>query len=79
MKKIEAVVRPSKLNDVKDALSAADLLEGAEEMNPRKLRVDPLMPGVSIGHHLGTAGTLGLVVFDRDTGDDPWHVPAPQA
>ena len=49
-----------------------------EETNVRKKRIDPIVPGVSVCHHSGTAGTLGLVVFDRQTGDacmlSNWHV-----
>lgn len=53
-------------------------LVAAEETNPRKLRVDPLRPGISVSHPSGTAGTLGMIVFDRQTGDpcilSNWHV-----
>lgn len=44
----------------------------------RKTRMDPLMAGVSIAHHLSTAGTLGAVVLDRTTRAplllSNWHV-----
>lgn len=49
-----------------------------EEINVRKKRIDPIVPGVSVSHPSGSAGTLGLVVFDRQTGDacmlSNWHV-----
>ncbi|QBF33089.1 DNA/RNA non-specific endonuclease [Thalassococcus sp. S3] len=43
-----------------------------------KQRLDPVMPGASVSHINGTAGTLGLIVFDGDTGApcilSNWHV-----
>lgn len=49
-----------------------------EQLDFRRQRVDPLRPGVSIAHVDETAGTLGLVVFDRATGApcvlSNWHV-----
>lgn len=39
---------------------------------------DPLMPGVSVGHEQGSAGTVGCFVVDRRTADryvlSNWHV-----
>ncbi|RVU39090.1 DNA/RNA non-specific endonuclease [Hwanghaeella grinnelliae] len=53
-------------------------LVDAEQLNQRRQRVDPLVPGVSVAHRSGSAGTLGLVVFDRSTGApcilSNWHV-----
>ncbi|WP_425404523.1 DNA/RNA non-specific endonuclease [Hwanghaeella sp.] len=50
----------------------------AEQLNERRRRADPMVPGISVSHRLGTAGTLGLVVFDRATGTpcilSNWHV-----
>lgn len=44
----------------------------------RKLRLDPMVPGVSVSHPKGTAGTLGTIVYDRRTGApcvlSNWHV-----
>ena len=34
----------------------------------RRARRDPIQPGISISHHLGTAGTIEAVVFDRTDG-----------
>lgn len=49
-----------------------------EAPGDRKRRLDPLVPGVSVCHPGGTAGTLGMIVFDRATGDpcmlSNWHV-----
>jgi len=46
--------------------------------DPRKLRHDPLVPGISVGHPTGTAGTLGCIVYDRQEGRphilSNWHV-----
>lgn len=46
--------------------------------DPRKQRQDPLMPGISISHPKGTAGTLGCIVYDRQEGRphilSNWHV-----
>lgn len=53
-------------------------LETLETSNPRKTRQNPLLPGISVSHRDGSAGTLGLVVFDRQSGDpcmlSNWHV-----
>ena len=44
----------------------------------RKLRHDPLLPGISVSHPAGTAGTLGCIVYDRQEGRphilSNWHV-----
>ncbi|WP_064742049.1 DNA/RNA non-specific endonuclease [Inquilinus limosus] len=44
----------------------------------RKLRHDPLVPGISVSHPSGTAGTLGCIVYDRQDGRphilSNWHV-----
>ncbi|MEU4745163.1 DNA/RNA non-specific endonuclease [Actinosynnema sp. NPDC023658] len=44
----------------------------------RKTRVDPVVPGVSVGHVRVSAGTVGCVVYDRDDGTpyvlSNWHV-----
>lgn len=34
----------------------------------RRHRRDPVQPGISISHHLGTAGTIGAIVYDRTDG-----------
>jgi endonuclease G, mitochondrial len=43
-----------------------------------KLRVDPVMPGVSVGHVKVSAGTIGCIVYDRNDGTplilSNWHV-----
>lgn len=46
--------------------------------NNRKIKIDPIRPGVSISNVHGTAGTLGCIVYDRVT-ETPyilsnWHV-----
>ncbi len=50
----------------------------AESPDPRKARVDPVRPGVSVGHPSVTCGTAGAVVYDRETGApyllSNWHV-----
>lgn len=49
-----------------------------EQMDARRERIDPLRPGVSVSHVNGTAGTIGLIVYDRATGApcilSNWHV-----
>ncbi|MFI9009203.1 DNA/RNA non-specific endonuclease [Actinosynnema sp. NPDC053489] len=44
----------------------------------RKTRVDPVVPGVSVGHVRVSAGTVGCVVYDRVDGTpyvlSNWHV-----
>lgn len=46
--------------------------------DPRKRRQDTLQPGLSIAHVRETAGTIGAIVYDRDTGEplvlSNWHV-----
>ncbi|MGV1754930.1 DNA/RNA non-specific endonuclease [Agrobacterium sp. CG674] len=50
----------------------------AEQLDLRKQRIDPIRPGVSVAHIAESAGTIGLVVFDRSTGSpcilSNWHV-----
>lgn len=50
----------------------------AQAISDRKKRLDPIVPGVSISHPSGTAGTLGLIVYDNQTGIpcvlSNWHV-----
>ncbi len=45
---------------------------------PRKTRIDPIMPGVSVANKKETAGTIGGIVFDRKEGTpyilSNWHV-----
>lgn len=49
-----------------------------EQLDLRRQRIDPIRPGVSVAHIAVSAGTLGLVVFDRSTGApcilSNWHV-----
>lgn len=49
-----------------------------QAVDARRGRMDPLRPGISVSHVDGTAGTLGLIVFDRATGApcilSNWHV-----
>ncbi|WP_106277999.1 DNA/RNA non-specific endonuclease [Geodermatophilus tzadiensis] len=44
----------------------------------RKVRLDPVVPGISVGHPSITAGTIGGVVYDRRDGTpyvlSNWHV-----
>ncbi|MEU4447128.1 DNA/RNA non-specific endonuclease [Actinosynnema sp. NPDC050801] len=46
--------------------------------NVRKTRIDPVVPGVSLGHVRVSAGTFGCVVYDRVDGTpyvlSNWHV-----
>ena len=48
------------------------------EAGPRKVRIDPVVPGVSVAHTNETAGTIGCIVFDRHDGTpyvlSNWHV-----
>lgn len=47
-------------------------------VNARKIRTDPVSPGVSVAHKLVTAGTIGCIVYDRLSGApyilSNWHV-----
>lgn len=49
-----------------------------EQPDQRRSRVDPICPGISVSHIAGTAGTIGLIVYDRTTGVpcilSNWHV-----
>lgn len=49
-----------------------------ETLDARRVRRDPVQPGISVSHPAGTAGTIGLIVFDRATGApcmlSNWHV-----
>lgn len=45
---------------------------------PRKLRIDPIVPGVSVGNVHVSAGTIGGIVYDKKDGTpyvlSNWHV-----
>jgi endonuclease G len=41
---------------------------GVLALAARRQRRDPVQPGLSISHHLGTAGTIGAIVYDRSDG-----------
>jgi endonuclease G len=47
-------------------------------VDQRKIRIDPVRPGVSVGHQTITAGTIGAIVYDVETGRpcvlSNWHV-----
>ncbi|WP_137110655.1 DNA/RNA non-specific endonuclease [Rhodobacter sp. SY28-1] len=53
-------------------------LVAPEQLDARRQRRDPIQPGISVAITTETAGTLGLVVFDRATGLpcilSNWHV-----
>lgn len=53
-------------------------LVSAEAGSILKSRLDPVVPGASVSHVDGTAGTLGMIVFDGETGApcilSNWHV-----
>lgn len=44
----------------------------------RKRRIDPIKPGVSVSNFRGSAGTIGCIVYDNETGSpyilSNWHV-----
>ena len=53
-------------------------LVALEQKSDRKQRRDTLVPGISVSHPAGTAGTLGAIVYDQHTGQacmlSNWHV-----
>ncbi|MEK7832352.1 MAG: DNA/RNA non-specific endonuclease, partial [Acidobacteriota bacterium] len=48
------------------------------EASPRKTRIDPIKPGVSVANKKVSAGTIGCIVFDKNDGTpyvlSNWHV-----
>jgi endonuclease G len=48
------------------------------QLDARRQRLDPVLPGISVSHIKGSAGTVGLIVYDRTTGApcvlSNWHV-----
>lgn len=50
----------------------------SEATDSRKTRLDPMVPGISVSHVGGSAGTIGAIVFDAETGApcilSNWHV-----
>jgi endonuclease G, mitochondrial len=44
----------------------------------RKIRINPIVPGISVGHVSISAGTVGCIVYDNNTGTpyilSNWHV-----
>lgn len=49
-----------------------------QNLNRRRQRQNPIQPGISVSHINGSAGTLGGIVYDADTGApcilSNWHV-----
>jgi endonuclease G, mitochondrial len=54
------------------------LIVQPEAKSSRKQRLDTLVPGISVSHPSGTAGTLGAIVYDLTSGQpcmlSNWHV-----
>lgn len=48
------------------------------ETSPRKTRIDPIKPGISVANKKVSAGTIGCIVFDKNNGTpyilSNWHV-----
>jgi len=67
----EAELLPPEVDGVPlDVIQAsyAPSSNGILALAARRHRRDPVQPGLSISHHLGTAGTIGAVVYDRTDG-----------
>lgn len=64
--------------DYKPSFELLDSEAIAEQVSERKRRQDPMFPGISVSHPLGTAGTFGMVVYDNANGTpyilSNWHV-----
>lgn len=65
--------------DVIEAVYAAkDYSVGVESISDRRSRFQVLQPGISVAHYSVTAGTLGLLVNDSESGKPAilsnWHV-----
>lgn len=73
---VEGVMIPTDV--IQRAYDPSFKLVKPEHKNARRERIDPIRPGVSVSHIAGTAGTLGLIVYDRFTGRPAilsnWHV-----
>lgn len=54
------------------------LVSEAEAASPRKTRINPIRPGVSVANKKVSAGTIGCIVFDKADGTpyvlSNWHV-----
>lgn len=64
--------------DYGSSASLVDLEAENQAVSRRKRRLDPIVPGVSMAHIDGTAGTAGCMVYDAATGMpyvlSNWHV-----
>ncbi|MCS6284401.1 MAG: DNA/RNA non-specific endonuclease [Nitrospira sp.] len=73
---IEGVEVPTDVIEREYAPSFKVLPEAGKDL--RKQRLDPIVPGGSVGHPTVTAGTIGCVVYDRQDGTpcilSNWHV-----
>ena len=73
---IEGVTVPTDI--IQRNYEASFELVEAEAVGDRKIRQDPMMPGISVGNVGISAGTFGAVVFDAETGApcilSNWHV-----
>lgn len=71
---VERSYKPSYQLDT--GASPQSAVEDAHEI--RRSRLDPIRPGASVSHIDGTAGTIGAIVFDKESGEplilSNWHV-----
>lgn len=72
---IDVVERSFRASYVVQELEPAQPEEAATQ---RRTLQDPMSPGISISHILGSAGTLGAIVYDEASGEplvlSNWHV-----
>jgi len=54
------------------------LEDEADPHEQRRTRLDPVVPGISVANRRETAGTVGAIVYDQETGEpyvlSNWHV-----
>ncbi|WP_217902284.1 DNA/RNA non-specific endonuclease [Siphonobacter sp. BAB-5385] len=60
------------------SFQASFLVVDERVSNPRKIHLDPIVPGISVSHHQLSAGTLGCIVYGRTDGTpyvlSNWHI-----
>lgn len=60
---------PKEINGIKTDVYEVGYLQAHQAMPPQRQRLRPVPGGASIGHYKVTAGTLGVLVRDRTTGE----------
>jgi hypothetical protein len=60
---------PEEMDGIRTDVREVGIITAQQVFPDTRRRRRPIQPGISSGHHLVTAGTIGAVVYDRTTGE----------